>query len=912
MRLISLHIDNFGILHDLDWRFGRGLNIICRENGWGKSTMAAFLAVMFYGFSGEGRRQVPENERERFRPWQGGPYGGSVTFEAGGKTYRLERQFGLRQREDTFALYDAETNLRSADFSHPAGEAIFRVDRASFERTVFTAQLSSKTSVTSAIHARIGSMDAYTDDMNRYEKVMSELKSRQVSLSPARKTGLIARKNADLLRIAIELREKDAVSGEAASLSRLIEEKRERGEQLEDELFGLRAEAEKLSEDKDRAAGEEKLRTIREERIKAALEDIAESERELEAAERYFPGRIPETAELEEIRKLQAGTAGSESALAAISLTGEEKERLEQLVRAFHAGIPDDKNYKAWQDKEKEIDRLEQWIRANSLTPEEEKEMAETEAIFKGEIPSREQFARYKDLHEEEESIRKTVAARKATMEEMRRTEKPVRIGRGRGGAVMALLYGILLIGAGAVLLVPRSPAEAFITMMFRSFGVPGARVPAGAVLAVLGALLLLLSLTLFLRRSAENARLREHLEREDVYGQMEKENDGDEAEAAKLSEVTEAFLLSFGASGKSGDIPGILDQYSRLADRCRKLQEKDRIFRESGAIEQKETITRELDKAMDRYFPEERGLDYRTRAEHIRAAAAEYGVLTKKNYHYARERSRQRQGTDAVRSYLRSLDMEPAEDLSGQLLEIHDYLTERSQCAAELARKKEMYRELLSEVPGPDAGDAGKAEELEKASESLADLNARIRELEEEKSRVLGEAKDAGYRLSSAGERLVTLREKEAEAEEIRADIARLEKKLATLELTGTYLEKARAALMVKYAEPVRRAFLKYYRLLGGENPDSFSVDAELSVSVREYGKYRDPELLSAGRRDLVAICRRMAMAEAMYPEEKPFLLMDDPFVNLDEKRREAGIRFLRRVSEDWQVIYFTCSGMM
>jgi hypothetical protein len=35
--------------------------------------------------------------------------------------------------------------------------------------------------------------------------------------------------------------------------------------------------------------------------------------------------------------------------------------------------------------------------------------------------------------------------------------------------------------------------------MMFRSFGVPGARVPAGVVLAVLGALLLLLSLVLWM-----------------------------------------------------------------------------------------------------------------------------------------------------------------------------------------------------------------------------------------------------------------------------------------------------------------------------------------------------------------------------------------------------------------------------
>ena len=44
------------------------------------------------------------------------------------------------------------------------------------------------------------------------------------------------------------------------------------------------------------------------------------------------------------------------------------------------------------------------------------------------------------------------------------------------------------------------------------------------------------------------------------------------------------------------------------------------------------------------------------------------------------------------------------------------------------------------------------------------------------------------------------------------------------------------------------------------------------------------------------------------MYQKEKPFLVMDDPFVNLDEKRTEGGQRFLQEISKEYQVIYFTC----
>ena len=52
MRLIQCHIENFGKLHDVTIDFHEGLNQICQKNGWGKSTLGAFLRVMLYGFEG--------------------------------------------------------------------------------------------------------------------------------------------------------------------------------------------------------------------------------------------------------------------------------------------------------------------------------------------------------------------------------------------------------------------------------------------------------------------------------------------------------------------------------------------------------------------------------------------------------------------------------------------------------------------------------------------------------------------------------------------------------------------------------------------------------------------------------------------------------------------------------------------
>ena len=53
-----------------------------------------------------------------------------------------------------------------------------------------------------------------------------------------------------------------------------------------------------------------------------------------------------------------------------------------------------------------------------------------------------------------------------------------------------------------------------------------------------------------------------------------------------------------------------------------------------------------------------------------------------------------------------------------------------------------------------------------------------------------------------------------------------------------------------------------------------------------------RDIGYLSAGKQDLVGICMRMALVEAMYKEEKPFLIFDDPFVNLDDNNIKGAMK--------------------
>ena len=67
MLLKSCHILGFGKLQDFTYDFSKGLNLICTENGWGKSTFAAFLRAMFYGLPQTAKKNLDEAERKKYK-----------------------------------------------------------------------------------------------------------------------------------------------------------------------------------------------------------------------------------------------------------------------------------------------------------------------------------------------------------------------------------------------------------------------------------------------------------------------------------------------------------------------------------------------------------------------------------------------------------------------------------------------------------------------------------------------------------------------------------------------------------------------------------------------------------------------------------------------------------------------------
>jgi uncharacterized protein YhaN len=51
-----------------------------------------------------------------------------------------------------------------------------------------------------------------------------------------------------------------------------------------------------------------------------------------------------------------------------------------------------------------------------------------------------------------------------------------------------------------------------------------------------------------------------------------------------------------------------------------------------------------------------------------------------------------------------------------------------------------------------------------------------------------------------------------------------------------------------------------------------------------------------------------RFSLINALFKEQKPFVILDDPFVNLDEEKTKNAISLINELAKEYQIIYFIC----
>ncbi len=208
--------------------------------------------------------------------------------------------------------------------------------------------------------------------------------------------------------------------------------------------------------------------------------------------------------------------------------------------------------------------------------------------------------------------------------------------------------------------------------------------------------------------------------------------------------------------------------------------------------------------------------------------------------------------------------------------------------------------------------------EDLEKYEKSV-DLSA-ISEAEppregewEELNSTLEELKKSAADDRLALENALEIAEGLAEAEdELLALEEKLEQecdRLRILELTSSLLEDTHNELVNKYTEPVRSAYEEYALQIDPALCEGLKVmPSDMSLQFERNGELRKSDNFNSAFVVLSNVCMRLAILKVAYPEERPFLVLDDPFVYLDDENCKKALEALKKLSSDTQILYFTC----
>ena len=243
------------------------------------------------------------------------------------------------------------------------------------------------------------------------------------------------------------------------------------------------------------------------------------------------------------------------------------------------------------------------------------------------------------------------------------------------------------------------------------------------------------------------------------------------------------------------------------------------------------------------------------------------------------------------------------------ELLSRFHKLEDMQDLEKEAAGRKEEFLRFVEEEGGEQAFSL--LEEKQKEWEEGPSLEESRRKLEafrkdeeerrEEirKKRAEREAKVRDLDFLEEQERLLEQKKEEREA---------LEKRYNLLQKTKAYLEMAKERFALQYKEPILEAFQKYFQSICTE-PLQFQMSEDLELSFVDRGLSREQGYLSEGLQDLCRFCQKLAIFDAMFREEKAFLLLDDPFSHLDEKNGARARALLEELAKSRQIFHFTCS---
>jgi DNA repair exonuclease SbcCD ATPase subunit len=295
-------------------------------------------------------------------------------------------------------------------------------------------------------------------------------------------------------------------------------------------------------------------------------------------------------------------------------------------------------------------------------------------------------------------------------------------------------------------------------------------------------------------------------------------------------------------------------------------------------------------------------------------------------------EVDRRLRGRSEIESELKGAQVDRTAELEGLGVEITAEAEERLRVeeahVAQIDERRARLAGLVGDEPRdrlPDLRDAA-ALEIEQKTSALDALGPIAKE-PRARERLEVEVADAERQVEHARDEEADARarveQNPVDAEEVAGiaervatwteELAALKRRERVYALTLSEINAAEQATMQRATRYLERRMVKdIARVTDGRYRRVRVDDSNLGIDVfsPEKGDWVPVSDLSQGTLDVVYLAARLGLVRLVTGDRRPPLVLDDPFVTLDDARAPRALGLLREVTTDFQVIYLTTSN--
>ncbi len=769
MKLLNVHIENFGKLSMFNYHFSDGLNTIYEENGFGKTTLATFIKVMLYGFSRTSSQNITVNERKKYDPWSGGKYGGYLEFEYQGIEYRVTRFFGKSLAKDTFSIFDLTHRTDKTCFTENLGEELFGLDVDSFSRSVYIPQNLDKGSyTTTSIHTKLSHLVEDTNDLNNYDLAIQKLKEKRTKLKKYKGNG-----------------------GRISS--------------LEEQLISLETKLSKIHDDK------EYYDTYQHEQ-EELMHDLQEIQENLKASRKDIY-RIPELEiQRNKFEELQ-------------NQINSAKQKLKTLDCRYQAGYPSD-NELSELKKESSILSFNEY-RLNEI--KDLKCSSQYKEKMAKDIYNLQQMM---DLSKQEAQLDLPSDKEMHTCLKMIQDYESKLSKHSHSKYQYCLILSLVLL-IGILFFVYQKNVQFIIVFI----------------------LLELFSMIL--------------------YASLKKKtmNENDKSKEIMVKEKEQ--LLSF------------FEYYLPLSSHQSFKQDyeelKIKIERNTLNSHKNEEVKQEIQSILN---------DYQIK---------DLDELQQKYHAYIMNEEEIQKRTDQnqnIRAYIESFKQKYHIDDEGNVYELVIKDIElRESLVEQINEWNKQKDEYLKSYP-----------DIESSTLNVETCNNYENELEEKRLQFNEQLNHLKYKSDECVKNIQQEKDLLAEYNKLLNEKNEYENKCILLDKTMAYLSQAKENLASLYIRKIEKSFMDYVNQIFHHELDDTKIDTSLNIYIEENGDLKKVNHYSTGMIGCIDLCMRLALVDALFEKEQPFIVLDDSFVDLDDIHLQKALDLIGKIAENRQIIYFVC----